>query len=93
MEVFTQLEPLPNSIYMELITKGEHIGLKKGERQAKLNDAYNLYKLGVPMDTIVKATSLSEEQIWEYIRDREKKKKIRTNKIKFYGGSLYIFCI
>ncbi len=76
MEVFTQLEPLPNSIYMELITKGEQIGLKKGEqiglKKGKLNDAYNLYKLGIPMDIIVKATGLSEEEIWKYIKEREK---------------------
>ncbi len=87
MEVFTQLEPLPNSIYMELITKGEQIGLKKGEqiglkkgeqiglKKAKLNDAYNLYKLGIPMDIIVKATGLSEEEIWKNIKEREQEEK------------------
>ena len=69
MEVFTGVEPLPNSLYMELLTKGEQLGLKRG----KLEDAYNLYKLGIPMEIIVKATGLKEEEIWQYIKERDKK--------------------
>ncbi len=31
MEIFTQIEPLPNSLYMDLITKGKELGIKEGK--------------------------------------------------------------
>ena len=61
MSIFTDAKPLPNSIYVELFEKpvikarkeGREEGLKEGREKGKLEDAYNFYKLGVPILTVV----------------------------------------
>ena len=87
MEIFTDAKPLPNSIYVELFEKpreegrkeglieGREKGRKEGREEGKLEDAYNFYKLGVPMEIIVKATGLPEQKIWDYIKKQQKKEK------------------
>ena len=36
---------------------------EKGEKKAKLETARNFLKLGVPMETVVKATGIPEEEL------------------------------
>ena len=38
-------------------------GMAKGEKAAKVKIAANLLSLGVPMETIIQASGLSEEEI------------------------------
>ena len=43
--------------------KGEKRGRAEGEKKAKLETARNFLKLGVPMETVVQATGLTEEEL------------------------------
>ena len=43
--------------------KGEKRGRAEGREEAKLETARNLLKLGVPMETVVQATGLPEEEL------------------------------
>ena len=43
--------------------EGMEEGMAKGEKAAKVKIAANLLSLGVPMKTIIQASSLSEEEI------------------------------
>lgn len=45
------------------MTKGKVEGIAKGEKAAKVKIAANLLSLGVPMETIIQASGLSEEEI------------------------------
>ncbi len=45
------------------IEVGEKRGEKKGEKKGKIETAINLLKMGIDIDTIVKATGLSTEEI------------------------------
>ena len=44
-------------------TEGREEGIEEGEKKAKLETARNFLKLGVPMETVVQATGLSEEEL------------------------------
>jgi predicted transposase/invertase (TIGR01784 family) len=64
VNLLTNISPAENkeeivTIAEQLQQRGEARGLQKG----KLEDAINLFKLGVPLDTISKATGLSLKQI------------------------------
>ena len=43
--------------------RGLEKGLEKGRAEAKLETARNLLKLGVPIETVIKATGLSKEEL------------------------------
>jgi predicted transposase/invertase (TIGR01784 family) len=43
--------------------KGMQQGMQQGMKEAKLETAANLKKMGVPMDTIIAATGLTQEQV------------------------------
>ena len=43
--------------------EGMEEGMAKGEKAAKVKIAANLLSLGVPMETIMQASGLSEEEI------------------------------
>ncbi len=43
--------------------EGRAVGMAQGEKKAKLETARNLLKLGVPMETVVQATGLSEDEL------------------------------
>ena len=45
--------------------KGLEEGRKEGRKQANVQTASNLLSLGVPVDTIAKATGLSEQEVRE----------------------------
>ena len=47
----------------EGIAEGIAEGMAKGEKAANVKIAANLLSLGVPMETIIKASGLSEEEI------------------------------
>lgn len=47
----------------EGIAEGMAEGMAKGEKAAKVKIAANLLSLGVPMETIMQASGLSEEEI------------------------------
>ena len=47
----------------EGMAKGKAEGMAKGEKAAKVKIAANLLSLGVPMETIMQASGLSEEEI------------------------------
>ena len=49
--------------YGEGYDKGKEKGRAEGERQAKLDTARSMKRLGVPLQTIVQATELSEEEV------------------------------
>ncbi len=44
-------------------SQGKEEGHAEGEKKAKLETARNLLKLGVPMETVVKATGIPEEEL------------------------------
>ncbi len=69
METFERIQPLPNSIYMELITKGR----QEGQREGKLETAYRMYEKGLGLDLICEITGLDEATIWDYIKKRKAK--------------------
>ncbi|MCR5575282.1 MAG: Rpn family recombination-promoting nuclease/putative transposase [Bacteroidaceae bacterium] len=43
--------------------KGREQGMQQGMQQGKLETAANLKKMGIPMDTIIAATGLTQEQV------------------------------
>ena len=47
----------------EGLETGRKEGLEEGEKKAKLETARKFLKLGVPMETVVQATGLSEEEL------------------------------
>ena len=47
----------------EGMAKGKAEGMAEGEKAAKVKIAANLLSLGVPMETIMQASGLSEEEI------------------------------
>ncbi len=77
METFERIQPLPNSVYMELITKGRREGWREGRREgqleAKLEDAYRMYLKGLGIDLICEVTGLDETTIWNYIKQQKDK--------------------
>ncbi len=68
MEVLEHITPSPNSLYMDLMRKGEKIGVRK----AKLETAYELYKLGMSLEQISKIVKLSKDEIIKFISEQEK---------------------
>ena len=51
----------------EGIKIGEKRGEKRGERKGKIETAINLLKMGIDIDTIVKATGLKRKEIEKLI--------------------------
>ena len=49
--------------YNEGLAEGEKIGIEKGEKNAKIETAKNLLKMGLSAEQIVQATGLSVDEI------------------------------
>ena len=56
----------------EGIKEGIKKGIKKGVREGKIESAINLFELGVPIETIMKATGLSEEEIKKALQSKNR---------------------
>ncbi|MBU5488037.1 Rpn family recombination-promoting nuclease/putative transposase [Clostridium sp. MSJ-8] len=56
----------------EGLKEGLKEGIKKGVREGKIESAINLFELGVPIETVIKATGLSEEEIKKALQNKNR---------------------
>jgi predicted transposase/invertase (TIGR01784 family) len=63
LRISRQLEAMVMTTTEKLIEKGEKRGIEKGKLEGKVDDARRFLELNVPLDTVLKATGLSAEDL------------------------------
>lgn len=53
------------AIYKGALKQGEEKGMEKGIRQARIENAINFKKAGVPVETIAQCTGLTVQEVEE----------------------------